>query len=69
MKFAESSPYRLETLLEKEKLLFTGNFSFSQCFQRFVLQTHKDLGLLVKGLKVPKMLGFELWLKTLWEKE
>ena len=31
---AESYPNRYKTLWEKEKLLVTGNFSFSQCFQK-----------------------------------
>ena len=31
---ADRSPNRWKTLLEKEKLLVTSNFSFSQCFQK-----------------------------------
>ena len=48
----ESSPNGLKTLWEKEKLLVTSNFSFSHSvFKRFVLQTRKNQGLLVKGIK------------------
>ena len=49
MKMAESSPKGLKTLWEKDKLLVTGNFSFSHSaekkkktfFKRSVLPTHK----------------------------
>ena len=34
MKMAESSPKGLKTQWEKKKLIVTGNFSFSQCFQK-----------------------------------
>ena len=34
MKMAESSLNGLKTLWEKEKLIVTSNFSFSQCFQK-----------------------------------
>ena len=48
----ESSPKGLKTLLEKEKLLITSNFSFSHSvFKRRVLQTRKNQGLFGKGLK------------------
>ena len=47
----ESSPNRLKTLWEKEKLLVTSNFSFSHSvFKRLVLQTRKNQGLFGKGL-------------------
>ena len=50
---AESSPNKLKTLREKEKLLFMINSSFSHSvFKRLVLQTRKNQGLLRKGLKV-----------------
>ena len=52
MEIAESSPNRLKTLWEKEKLLVTSNFSFSRSvFKRPVLQTRKNQGLFGKGLK------------------
>ena len=52
MKMAESSLNGLKTLLEKEKLLVTSNFSFSHSvFKRLVLQTRKNQGLFGKGLK------------------
>ena len=39
-----SSPKGQKTLLEKEKLLFTSNFSFSNSvFKRLEQQTHKGL--------------------------
>ena len=45
MKMAEYSPNGYKTLWEKEKLLVTGNFSFSRSvFKRFVLQTRKNQG-------------------------
>ena len=48
---AESSPNWWKTLLEKEKLLFTSNFSFSRSvFKRLVLQTRKSQGLFGNGL-------------------
>ena len=51
MKMAESSLNGLKTLLEKEKLLITSNFSFSHSvFKRLVLQTRKNQGLVGKGL-------------------
>ena len=51
-KMVESSPYGQQTLLEKEKLLVMSNFSFSySVFKRLVLQTRKNQGLFVKGLK------------------
>ena len=57
MKMAESSPNRWKTLWEKEKLLVTGNFSFSRSvFKRPVLQAHKNQGLFGKGLKTRKFL-------------
>ena len=38
---------------EKEKLLFTSNFSFSRCvFKRLALQTRKNQGLFGKGLNL-----------------
>ena len=53
MKMAESSPKGQKTLLEKEKLLITSNFSFSHSvFKRLVLQTRKNQGLFGKGLNV-----------------
>ena len=59
MKMAESSLKVLKTLLEKEKLLVTSNFSFSQSvFKRLVLQTHKNQGLFGKGLNIAKMMIF-----------
>ena len=49
----------LKTLWEKEKLLVTGNFSFSySVFKRHVLQTRKNQGLFGKGLKMG------LWLRA-----
>ena len=49
---AKSSPNRLKTLWEKEKLLVTSNFSFScSVFKRLVLQTRKNQGLFGKGLR------------------
>ena len=40
----------LKTLLEKEKLLVTSNFSFSNSvFKRLVMQTRKNQGLFGKG--------------------
>ena len=48
---AESSPNRLKTQRENEKLLITSNFSFSHSvFKRLVLQTRKYQGLFEKGL-------------------
>ena len=39
-----------KTLWEKEKLIVTSNFSFSQSvYKRLVLQTHKKQGLFGKG--------------------
>ena len=53
MKMAESSPSRLKTLWEKEKLLIMSNFSFSHSvFKTLVLQTRKNQGLFGKGLKL-----------------
>ena len=53
MEIAESSPNRLKTLWEKEKLLVMSNFSFSRSvFKRPVLQTRKNQGLFGKGLSV-----------------
>ena len=53
IKMAESFPKEQKTLWEKEKLLATSNFSFSQCvFKRLVLQTHKNKGLFGKGLNL-----------------
>ena len=47
---AESFPNEKKTLLEKEKLLVTSNFSFSNSvFERLVLQTRKNQGLFGKG--------------------
>ena len=47
----ESSLKRQKTLWEKEKLLMTGNFSFSlNVFKRLELQTRKSQGLFGKGL-------------------
>ena len=48
---ADSYPNTLKTLLEKEKLLVTSNFSLSNSvFKRIALQTRKDQGLFGKGL-------------------
>ena len=48
---AESNPKGWKTLWEKEKLLVTGNFSFSHsAFKRLVMQTRKDQGLFGKDL-------------------
>ena len=48
---AESPLNESKTLLEKEKLLVTSNFSFSYCvFKRLVLQTRKTQGLYGQGL-------------------
>ena len=42
---------RVENTVEKEKLLVTSNFSFSNSvFKRFILQTRKNQGLFGKGL-------------------
>ena len=47
----EGSSNGWKTLWEKEKLLFTSNFSFSHIvFKRLVLQTRKNQGLFGKGL-------------------
>ena len=47
-----SSLKGLKTLLEKEKLLATINFSFSRSvFKTFLQQTRKNQGLFGKGLK------------------
>ena len=52
MKMEDSFPNRRETLSEKEKLLVTSNFSFSnRVFKRLVLQTRENQGLFGKGLK------------------
>ena len=52
MKMAESSPNGWKTLLEKEKLLVSSNFSFSHSvFKKLVLLTRKNQGLFGKGLK------------------
>ena len=52
MKMAESSPTRYKTLWEKEKLLVTSNFPFSNSvFKWLVLQPRKNQGLFGKGLK------------------
>ena len=43
---------KYKTLWVKEKFLFTSNFSFSHgVFIRLILQTGKNKGLFVKGLK------------------
>ena len=48
---AEESPKELKTLWEKEKLIVTSNFSFSESvFKRLVLQIGKNQGLFGKGL-------------------
>ena len=48
---AESCQNGQKTLWEKEKLLVTSDFSFSNSvFKRLVLQTHKNQGLFGKGL-------------------
>ena len=58
MKVAESSSNGWKTLREKEKLLVTSNFSFSHSvFKRLILQTCKNQGLFVKGLKQIKLLS------------
>ena len=55
MKMVKSSLKGLKALSEKEKLLLTGNFSFSlSVFEILVLQTHKNKGLLGKGLSHTK---------------
>ena len=62
MEIAESSPNRLKTLWEKEKLLVTSNFSFSRSvFKRPVLQTCKNQGLFGKGLTLSQMTNFRLF--------
>ena len=48
---AESSPNRLKTPWEKEKLLVTSTFSFSHSVFHSVLQTRKNQGLFGKGLR------------------
>ena len=51
MKMAESSQNGKKTLREKEKLLITSNFSFSNSvFKRPFLQTRENQGLFGKGL-------------------
>ena len=51
MKILESSANGKKTLLEKEKLLVTSNFSFSDSvFKRLVLQTRKNQGLFGRGI-------------------
>ena len=50
---AESSPNRLKTQWEKEKLLVTSNFSFSHSvFKILTLQTRKNQGLFGKGITI-----------------
>ena len=50
VKMAESSTDGQKTLWEKEKLLVTSNFSFSDnVFKRLILQTRKNQGLFGKG--------------------
>ena len=52
MKMAKSSPIGYKTLWEKEKLLFTSNFSFSHSvFKGLVPQTRKNQSLFGKVLK------------------
>ena len=59
---AESYPNSWKTLSEKEKLLITSNFAFSQSvFKRLVLQTHKKKGLFGKGL----ILYHAMWLSPI----
>ena len=59
MKMAESSRNGWKTLWEKEKLLVSSNFSFSQgVFKRFVLQRRKIQGLFWKGLTLTKILDW-----------
>ena len=59
MKMAESSRNGWKTLWEKEKLLVSCNFSFSQgVFKRFVLQRRKIQGLFWKGLTLTKILDW-----------
>ena len=54
IKMAESSRNLQKTLWKKEKLLFTGNFSFSHSvFKRLVKQTRIKQGLFGKGLNKP----------------
>ena len=56
MNTALGSPSALKTLWEKEKLLVTSNFSFSQSvFKRLVMQTRKNQGLFGKGLNLLKV--------------
>ena len=51
IKMADSSSKGRKTLLEKEKLLVTSNFSYSHSvFKRLVLKTGKNQGLFGKGL-------------------
>ena len=70
----ESYLNRQKTLWEKEKLLVTNNFFFSQgVFKRLELQTRKNQGLFGKGLNLTlyhiiPTFG-EAFLKTLWDKE
>ena len=50
---AVCSQKRYKTQSEKEKLLISSNYSFSQgVFKRLVLQTRKNQGLFGKGLSV-----------------
>ena len=67
MKMAENSPKGQKTLWEKEKLLFTSNFFFSNSvFKRLVLQTHESKGLFGKGFRhycIPK---FNPLLHRIW---
>ena len=52
---AETSPNGWKALWEKDKLLITSNFSFSQSvFERLVLQILKNQGLFGKGLMTTK---------------
>ena len=61
MKTAESSSNRQKILREKETLLLTSNFSFSNSiFKRLALQTHKNQNLFGKGLKEQKSCDNEL---------
>ena len=61
MKVAESYFKGSKTLWEKEKLLVTSNFSFSQSvFKGLVLQTRKNQGLFGKGLNLVLLFDFKI---------
>ena len=51
LKMAESASESIEKTMEKGEIARWSNLSFSQCFQKIVLQTSKTQVLFGKGLK------------------